>query len=87
MFMYLQKIFKKIKDTINVIRKPLKVNTLSGATLAPIGTALLDSNTDDQNFMHNFVVCTKLKQHLILGLDFSQRYRTGIDLVLIENYF
>ena len=27
----------------------------------------------------NFVVCAKLKQHLILGLDFAQRYKIRID--------
>ena len=29
--------------------------------------------------MHNFIICTKLKQPLILRLDFAQRYRIGID--------
>ena len=62
-----------------MIKKPLKVNTASGTTLGPIQIAPLELNTDDQNFVHNFVVCTKLKQHLILGLDFAQRYRIGMD--------
>ena len=69
----------KILDKFNMIRKSLKVNTKSRATLGPIGIAPLELNTDDQNFLHNFIVCTKLKQHPILGLDFTQRYRIGID--------
>ena len=62
-----------------MIKKPLKVNTASRATLGPIRITPLELIIDDQNFVHNFVVCTKLKQHVILGLDFTQRYRIGLD--------
>ena len=75
-----QQIFRKICDKVNMMKKPLKVNTASGATLGPIGIAPLELNMDDQNFAQNSVVYTKLKHHLILGLDFAQRYRIGIDL-------
>ena len=51
----------------------------SRAILGPTGVAPLELSIDNQNFVHNFIVCTKLKQHLILGLDFAQRYRIGID--------
>ena len=74
-----QQVFKKIADKICLIRKPLKVNTASGATLSPIGIASLDLNIEGQNFTHNFIVCTKLKQYLILGLEFVQRYKIVID--------
>ena len=66
-------------DRIYLIRKPLKVNTASGATLGPIGIAPFFENTDKQNCTHNFIVGTKLKQQLILGLDFAQRYKMSID--------
>ena len=57
----------------------MKVNTASRATLGPIGIAPLDLNIETQNFLtHNFIVCTKLKQNLILGLNFAQRYKIGI---------
>ena len=52
---------------------------MSRATLGPIGIAPLELNIDDQNFTHNFVLYTALKQHLILELDFAQTYRTRID--------
>ena len=55
------------------------MNTTSQATLGPIGIAPPDGNVDEQNFMYNFIVCTKLKQNLILGLDFTQRYKIGIN--------
>ena len=64
-------------DKINLIRKPLQVNTAIWATLGPIGIAPLDLNIEEQNCTNNFIVCTKLKQ-LILGLDFAQRYNIGI---------
>ena len=56
-----KQVFQKIVDKINLIRKPLKVNTTSRATLGPIGIAPLDLNIEEQNFTHNFIVCTKLK--------------------------
>ena len=77
--MFLQQVFKEITNKINLIRKPVKVNTVSGATLGQIGIAPLDLNTEEQNFTHSFVVCTELKQHLIFGLDFAQRCTIGID--------
>ena len=75
----LQSNFRTISDKVNMNRKPLKVSNACVATLGPIGIAPLELNIDDQNFGHNFIVYTKLKQHLILGLDFAQRYRIGID--------
>ena len=51
-----QQIFRKISDKVNVIRKCLKVNTTSGATLGPIQIDPLELNIDDQNFTHNFIV-------------------------------
>ena len=48
-----------------MIKKPLKVNTVTGATLGPIGIVQLELNIHDENFLHNFIVCTKLKQNLI----------------------
>ena len=32
-------------------------------------------------------MCTKLKQHLILELDFTQRYRIGIDWEMYGKFF
>ena len=55
------------------------MNTASGATLGPIGVPSFDFNLEEQNFTHNFIVCTKLKQHLILGLNFAQRNKISID--------
>ena len=61
----LKQVFQKIADKVNLIRKPLKVNTTSGATLGPIGIAPLDLNIEEKNFTHYFIVCTKLQQNLI----------------------
>ena len=55
------------------------MNTASGGPLGPIGIAPLDLNTEEQNFTHNFIVCAQLKQNVILGLSFAQRYKIGID--------
>ena len=50
-------------------KKALKVNTASGATLGLIGIVPLKLNINDQN----------LKEHLNLGLYFTQRCRIRID--------
>ena len=60
-------------------RIPLKVNTASEAMLGPTVITPLELSIDDHNFVHNFIVCTKLKQDLILRLEFAQRYRLGKD--------
>ena len=78
-----QQLFRKISGKTDMIKKPLKVNTASRTTLGPIGIAPLELNIDDKKIVHNFIMCTNLKQHLILGLDFTQRYRIGIDWDII----
>ena len=45
-----KQVFQKIADKIYLIRKPLKVNTASVATLGPIGIAPLDLNIEEQKF-------------------------------------
>ena len=34
---------------------------------------------EEHSFKYNFIIGTKLKQSLILGLDFAQRYKLGVD--------
>ena len=60
---------------------------MHGATLGLIGTASLELNLDYQKFMHNFIVCTKLKEHLNLGLDFAKRYKIGIGWYIYGKLF
>ena len=55
------------------------MNSASRTTLYPAGIAPLDLNIEEQNLTHNFIVCTKLKQNLILGLNFAHRYKIGIN--------
>ena len=63
------------------------MNTARGAMLGPIGIAPLEFIIDDQSFAHNFIVCTKFKQHLIMELDLTQRYGMGIDWDMHGNVF
>ena len=69
----------KILDRVNAIKKPLWINTTSGTTLGPIGLKQLTMNMEEHSFRHNLIICTKLKQPLIIGLDFAQRYRLEVD--------
>ena len=45
-----KQVFWKIADKVDLIRKPLKVNTAGRATLGPVGIAPLDFNIEEQNF-------------------------------------
>ena len=70
-------LFTKISDKVNVITKTLWVNTASGTTPGPLGIAHLTMNIEEHSFKYNFIICTKLKH--ILGLEFAQRYKLGVD--------
>ena len=60
-------IYKTFK--VNMIKKSLKINTASGTTLGLTGITPVELNIDNQIVVNNFVICTKLKQPLILGLN------------------
>ena len=49
-------LFTNILDIAYMIKKSLKVNTASGTTLGPIRITPLKLNTDDQSFVHNFII-------------------------------
>ena len=51
----------------------------SGATLDLIGIVPLILDISDYTFTHSFIILKKLKQPLIIGLDFAQCYKTGVD--------
>ena len=56
------------------------MNTASGTTLGPIGGLVsLTLDINDQTFVQILIICKKMKQPLIMGLDFSQRYKLDID--------
>ena len=57
----------------------LWVNTASGKTLGLMGIVPLIIDTESCTFVHNSIICTKLKQSLIIGLDFAQIYIIGGD--------
>ena len=87
MFMHITTIMYKKSDKVSMIQKFLKVNTASGTVLGPIGIAHLELNIDDHIFVHNFIICTKLKQPLFLGLTFAQRYGIEIDWEMYGTLF
>ena len=70
-----------------MIKNSLQVNTASGTALGPIGITPIELNIDDKIFVHNVIICTELKQPLILGLNFTQRYRIGIALAMYRTLF
>ena len=55
------------------------VNTASRTTLDPIAIVPLIPEINDHTFIHNFFLCKKLKQPLIIGLYFAQCYKIGVD--------
>ena len=55
------------------------VNQASGGSIGAIGTIDITCKIRNRTFKHKFIVCTALKAQMILGLDFTQTYRIGID--------
>ena len=47
--------------------------------LGPVGIVQLTMNMEEHSFKHNCIRCAKLKQPLIIGLNFAQRYKLGVD--------
>ena len=67
----------KITYKVNIIKKALQVNTANGTSLGPVGLVQMTMKIEEHSFRHNFNMCTKVKQHLIIGLDFAQRCILG----------
>ena len=57
----------------------LWVNTASGTTSDLIGILSLTLYINDHSSAQNFIICKKLKHLLIVGLDFAQRYKIGLE--------
>ena len=55
------------------------VNQASGGSIGAVGTIDITCMISNRTFKHKFIVCTALKAQMILGLDFAQTYRIGID--------
>ena len=70
-------IYENIK--VNITCKSVQVNSASGLTLGSIGIVPLILDMVNHTSVHNFIICTKLKQSLITGLGIAQRYKIGVD--------
>ena len=55
------------------------VKQASGSSIGVKGTVNVLFRIQDKLFKHQFIVCSALKTEIILGLDFAQTYRIGID--------
>ena len=70
-----QQLFLKISDKVNMTQKPLRVNTVSATSLGMIGIVPLILDIDNHSFVHNFIICIKLKQSLVIGLDLPKEIK------------
>ena len=63
------------------IEKPrgCSVKQASGSSVGAIGMIEMICNIKGKSFKHKFIVCSALKETMILGLDFAQSYQIGID--------
>ena len=56
------------------------VNQADGKTsLGPLGVIVLPITIGKSTYNHEFIVCKYLKTSVIVGLDFSSKFRIGID--------
>ena len=77
MFLSLIPTFYKNVDKVDIIRKTLGVNTARRTTLGPIGIVHLTMNIEEHSFKHSFIICTKLKQSLIIDRLYSKVQNRG----------
>ena len=55
------------------------VTQASGSSVGALGMIEITFTIEGHTFKHKFIVCSALKTDVILGLDFAQSYRIGID--------
>ena len=55
------------------------VKQASGSSMGALGMTKIAFTIEGHTFKHKFIVCSALKMGVILGLDFAQSYRIGID--------
>ena len=55
------------------------VKQASGSSMGALGMIEITFTIEGHIFKHEFIVCSALKTGVILGLDFAQSYRIGID--------
>ena len=55
----------------------LTVTTASGESIAPVGMIECPFTVGRKDFLHNFIICEKMKRPMILGLDFLRKHRIG----------
>ena len=57
----------------------LKVGQAHGTSLLPRGVVMLQVRLHTHTFSHPFIVCIKLQQDMLLGLDLTEYFSIGID--------
>ena len=57
----------------------IKVENASGKSMEPVGLCEATVTLGPKTFFHTFIVCKELTSSVILGLDFSSKYRIGTD--------
>ena len=57
----------------------LKVGQADGTSLLPRGVVVLWVKLYTHAFSHPFIVCVKLQQDMLLGVDFAEHFLIGID--------
>ena len=66
------------KNPLNEL-KMKTVKQASGSSIGAIGTLDIKFRIHEKPFFQRVIVCASLKTEMILGLDFAQTYRIGID--------
>ena len=72
-------LYSQISDKAQIVEMQLLVGQADGMSLCPKGIVKVTLAINDKQFEHTFIMCQNLKQPLLLGMDFAQNYRIGID--------
>ena len=72
--------YKRYLSTTPLSKLTMKtVKQASGSSIGAMGTLDMKFEIQEKPFCQKFIVCSSLKMAMILGLDFAQTYRIGID--------
>ena len=77
--------YNSIKSNCTLAPIQTRVRGATGTSLKPLGSVNVPVQITDKHFEQSFIVCEALQRPIILGLDFLQTYKIGINWTRVGN--
>ena len=76
----------QISKKVTMVEKHLRVGQADGTSLGPEGLVKLLIEINNNHFKHLFIVCQKLKQPLLFGMDFPNDIKSELIRIIPEHH-